>query len=119
MSNRLESLAWAALTADVNLKEAKKQADDAKKLFVEALKAADKLHPDTKAIGNVRTKIQNNRKFDVESAIELVDALTLKNSMEMTVNATKLKNGMSPEQIEKSMVFYDNPYKLTLEVLRD
>lgn len=118
MSN-IDRLAWAALKADLEQKEAKKKADELKKKFIQALEEQDLYHSDTKAVGNVRTKITANRFFNLESAEEMVDEDTLEKCKVTVTDAKLLKNHLNKNQIEEAMESYDNPFKLQLEVLRD
>lgn len=116
---KLEKLAMQALRADMNHKEAKRIADEAKEQFIKALEAADMWNTDTKAVGNVRTNIQNNRFFDVDTAVRLVDDEYVEKAKVTKVDPKILKSMMSDNDIEAAMKPYKNPYKLSLEVLRD
>ena len=116
---KLEKLAMQALRADMNLKEAKRIADEAKEQFIKALEAANMWNTDTKAVGNVRTKIQNNRFFDVTTAEKLAGDEAVEKAQVTATDAKILKSMMSDNDIEAAMKPYKNPYKLSLEVLRD
>lgn len=116
---KLEKLAMQALRADMNHKEAKRIADEAKEQFIKALEAADMWNTDTKAVGNVRTNIQNNRFFDVTTAEKLAGDEAVEKAQVTATDAKILKSMMSDNDIEAAMKPHKNPYKLSLEVLRD
>ena len=116
---KLEKLALQALKADIELKEAERVAKAAKEQLIKALEDSGKWNTDTKAIGSVRTKIQNNRFFDVDTAVRLVGEETAKKAEVVKVDPKILKAFMTPNDVEAAMKPYKNPYKLSLEVLRD
>ena len=116
---KLEKLAMQALRADMNLKEAKRIAGEAKEQFIKSLEAADMWNTDTKAVGNVRTKIQNNRFFDVTTAEKLAGDEAVEKAQVTATDAKILKSMMTDNDIEAAMKPHENPYKLSLEVLRD
>ena len=116
---KLEKLALAALQADVELKEAKRVAEERKNALIKALEASGKWNTNTKAIGNVRTKIQNNRYFDIETAEKIAGEEAVKKATVEVTDAKILKAFMTPNDVEAAMKPYKNPYKLSLEVLRD
>lgn len=116
---KLEKLAMQALRADMNLKEAKRIAEEAKEQFIKALEAADMWNTDTKAVGNVRTKIQTNRFFDVTTAEKLAGDEAVEKAQVTATDAKILKSMMTDNDIEAAMKLHKNPYKLSLEVLRD
>lgn len=116
---KLEKLAMQALRADMNLKEAKRIAEEAKEQFIKALEAADMWNTDTKAVGNVRTKIQTNRFFDVTTAEKLAGDEAVEKAQVTATDANILKSMMTDNDIEAAMKPHKNPYKLSLEVLRD
>ena len=116
---KLEKLAMQALRADMNLKEAKRIANEAKEQFIKSLEAADMWNTDTKAVGNVRTKIQNNRFFDVTTAEKLAGDEAVEKAQVTATDEKILKSMMSDNDIEAAMKPHKNPYKLSLEVLRD
>lgn len=116
---KLEKLAMQALRADMNLKEAKRIAEEAKEQFIKALEAADMWNTDTKAVGNVRTKIQTNRFFDVTTAEKLAGDEAVEKAQVTATDAKILKSMMTDNDIEAAMKPHKNPYKLSLEVLRD
>ena len=116
---KLEKLALAALQADVELKEAKRVADERKRALIKALEASGKWNPDTKAVGPVRLKITNNRFFDIETAEKIAGEEAVKKATVEVTDAKILKAMMTQNDIESAMKSYDNPYKLGLEPLRD
>ena len=116
---KLEKLAMQALRADMNLKEAKRIADEAKEQLIKALEASGKWNPDTKAVGPVRLKITNNRFFDIETAEKIAGEEAVKKATVEVTDAKILKTMMTQNDIEAAMKSYDNPYKLGLEPLRD
>ena len=116
---KLEKLALQALKADIELKEAERVAKAAKEQLIKALEDSGKWNTDTKAIGNVRTKIQNNRFFDVDTAVSIVGEETAKKAEVVKVDPKILKAFMTQNDVEAAMKPYKNPYKLSLEVLRD
>lgn len=116
---KLEKLALAALQADVELKEAKRVADERKRALIKALEASDKWNPDTKAVGPVRLKITNNRFFDIKTAEKIAGEEAVKKATVEVTDAKILKAMMTQNDIEAAMKSYDNPYKLGLEPLRD
>ena len=117
---KLEKLAMAALRADIEKKEAERRAAAAKEDFIAALKQAGKYTTDTTAVGNVRTKIQNNRYFDIEKAERLAGEEAVKASQVTSTDAKILKAHMKPNDVEAAMVQYEkNPLKLSLAVLED
>lgn len=116
---KLEKLALAALQADVELKEAKRVAEERKNALIKALEAAGKWNPDTKAVGPVRLKITNNRFFDIETAEKIAGEEAVKKATVEVTDAKILKAFMSQNDIEAAMKPHNNPYKLGLEPLRD
>lgn len=116
---KLEKLAMIALKADLEKKEAERRAEEAKNNLIKAMEAAGKYNPDTTALGNVRTKIQENRFFDVDTAVQLVGEETAKKAEVTQIDAKILKAFMTQNDIEASMKSHKKPYKLSLEVLRD
>ena len=116
---KLEKLAMQALRADIEKKEAERVADEAKEQLIKALEAANMWNTDTKAVGNVRTKIQSNRFFDVPTAEKLAGDEAVEKAQVTATDAKILKSMMSDNDIEAAMKPHKNPYKLSLEVLRD
>lgn len=115
----IETLAWAALKADIDQKEAKRQADELKAELTRRLEEEGRWNTDTKAIGNVRTKISNNRYFDLEEAESIVDPQVIEQCQVTKTDPKLLQQHMTPIQKEQAMKHYSNPFKLSLEVLKD
>lgn len=119
MNTNLENLAQAALAADIKAKEAKDYADEAKAIFVEALIAEGKFNANTKAVGDVRTKVTPNRFFDAEAAFESLDKKTQKAVLVTKPDPKLIQANITPVQKEQFMKDYAVPFKLGLDVLGD
>lgn len=119
MGHSLEKLAAMALKADIAAKEAKERADEAKADFVLALEASDKYNASTKAVGNVRTKITPNRKFNVDKAFAALPEDVQSEVLVAKPDPKLVKQNLTPKQAEEFMEDYSNPFKLSLEVLDD
>ena len=115
----LDTLANAALEADIALKEAKERADEAKAVLIEALTEAGKFDPSTKALGHTRLKITPNRFFNQAKAEALVTKKVLKECEVTKVDAALLKKHLTPIQMDSVMDSYATPFKVGLDVLTD
>ena len=112
----LEQLAKHAYVADQKAEEAKKIADEAKTQFINALKEANKYNQNTRVVGNIRTKLTQNRYFDVDKATQFLTKEQIKECTVLKLDNNLVKQHLTPPQLEESMESYDNPYKLTLEL---
>lgn len=115
-SKSLQDLAFRALKLDQLKKEITEQAEAAKAAFIKQAKLEDLFDASTKAIGDVQTVFSPNRYFDLETAVTLVDEESLKESTVEVVDAKLLKKHMTPIQVEKCMMDYDVPLKVTLKL---
>jgi len=115
-STELEMLAIKALRAEIAAKKAIAEFEEAKLNFVEQAEKEQVLNPDTKAIGPVKLAITENRFFDVDTAITLVDEEVVEQSKETVVNTTLLKQHMTPIQVEAAMKFHPKKYKVGFKV---
>lgn len=115
-SETLKKLALRALKLDQMAKDMKEQADAAKAAFVKQAQIEDLFDKSTKAIGDVQTVFSDNRYFDLDTAIALVDEEAVKESTVEVIDAKLLKDHMSKIQIEKCMKPYEVPLKVALKV---
>lgn len=115
----LAELADAALEAKIVADEAKEQYEDRMSALEEALERAHRLNPDTKAFGHTRIKITPNNYFDVSAAAELLDQETLNSTMEWVMNNKKVKENLTPKQLETCMKPYARAFKIGIAVLDD
>jgi hypothetical protein len=115
-SRELEALAHRTLKLDQLKKEITEQYEAAKAAFIKKLKEEDLFDQSTKAIGDVRTVFTPNRYFDLDTALALVDEEAVKESTVEVVDAKLLKQHMTPIEVEKCMVPYDVPLKVTLKI---
>ena len=112
---QLEKLAKIALRAQLSFDMAKAELEAAKKELIIGLMDAGMFNKDTKAIGDVQTNITPNRYFDVDTARTLVTKEDVKESTVEVVDASLLKQHMTPIQVEKAMKDYEVPFKLGLK----
>lgn len=115
----LSALARNAYTADQKAKEAAKQAEQAKTEFVKALQEAGKYNNNTKVVGAIRTKISPNRKFNAEKALKYLTEEQYINCLVTRLDEMLIKRKLTPEQLEESMDFHKNPYKMSLELNKE
>lgn len=114
---QLEKLAAIALRAQIKFEAAKAEVEKAKKEFMLGLMDAGMFNADTKAIGNVETRITPNRYFDLDEAMTLVTPEDILESTVEVVDAKLLQQHMTPIQKEKAMKNYEVPFKLGLKPL--
>ena len=112
---QLEKLAKIALRAQLSFDMAKAELEAAKKELIIGLMDAGMFNKDTKAIGDVQTNITPNRYFDVDTARTLVTKEDVKESTVEVVDASLLKQHMTPIQVEKAMKSYETPFKIELK----
>ena len=115
-SRELEALAHRALKLDQLKKEITEQAEAAKAAFIKQAMKEDLFDQSTKAIGDVRTIFTANRYFDQDTALALVSEEAIKESTVEVVDTKLLKQHMTPIEVEKCMVPYEIPLKVTLKV---
>lgn len=118
MSN-IDDLALAALKADMLAKDAEDKAKEAKANLYEALEKAGALNPDTKALGHVRTKIQPNRYFAVDEALQSLPKKVQKEVMVSKPDPKLVQGHLTPIQRETFMKDHPQRFKLSLEVLKE
>lgn len=111
-STKLELLALKALKAKIAADKAKADFEEAQVNFIEQAEKEHMLNPDTKAIGPVKTNITENRFFNVDTAITLVSEDVVHWSEVTVVDPKKLKQHMTPIQLEQAMEFYPKKYKV-------
>jgi len=111
-STKLELLALKALKAKIAADKAKADFEEAQVNFIEQAEKEHMLNPDTKAIGPVKTNITENRFFNVDTAITLVNEEAVKAATVEQVDAKLLKQHMTPIQVEQAMEFYAKKYKV-------
>lgn len=115
----LEMLANKALEAKLIAEEAKEIADEEQSKLEDALERAHKLNPDMKALGHTRIKISPNRAFNIEKAKALVTKKLIADCTVPTLDVKKLRQNMTPVQVEAAMVDHARKYKVGLSVLED
>ena len=115
-SRELQNLAHRALKLDQLKKEITEQAEAAKAAFIKKAREEDLFDTSTKAIGDVRTVFTPNRYFDQETALSLVSEEAIKESTVEVVDTKLLKQHMTPIEVEKCMMPYDVPLKITFKV---
>jgi hypothetical protein len=108
----LEKLASIALRAQIKFDAAEAELKKAKSELIGALMDAGKFNKDTKAIGDVKLNITPNRFFDVETAVTLVTKKDVLESTVKVIDATLLKQHMTPIQLEQAMKDHPVPFKL-------
>ena len=111
----LEKLATIALRAKIKFDAAKAEAEKTKLEFIGELMDLGMFNKDTKAVGDVQTKLTPNRYFDVDTALTLVTEEDVKESTVEVVDATLLKQHMTPIQVEQAMKDYEVPFKVELK----
>jgi hypothetical protein len=115
-SKKLEMLALRALKMDQLAKETAEQAKAAKAEFMKQCIDEDLFDKSTKAIGDVQTVFSDNRYFDLDTALSLVDEEAIKESTVEVVDTKLLKDHMTKIQIDKCMKAYEIPLKIALKV---
>lgn len=119
MSEALDLAADVALQAKIVLEEAKEQYAESIARLTEEAKKVGQYDPSLRAAGHARIKIVPNRYFDLAEAEKLVTKKVVAESTVKVVDPKILKTKMTPEQVEKAMKNYSNPYKISLSVLED
>lgn len=115
-SPALELLAIKALRAEIAAKKAAAEFEEAKLNFVEQAEKEQMLNPDLKAVGPVKLAITENRFFDLDTAVTLVKDEDVEDSKVTVVDPNKLKQHMTPIQVEAAMKFHPKKYKVGFKV---
>lgn len=117
--NKLERLAHVALMDSIAAQGAKERAEESKAALVYALEQEDMLNPDTRAIGDARLRISANRAFDVNKGVAFLSKKDAKECMVSKLDPAKVKDHLTPIQLEQAMVTHANPWKIGIAVLED
>lgn len=117
--SKLDELATLALEAKIALDQAKEAYDEALNDFTYEAKQLGKLDSSLKAAGHARVKIVPNRKFNAQKAETFLTKKALKECEVTSIDAKKLKERLTPLQVEQAMENYSNPWKISLNVLVD
>ena len=117
--SKLDETATRALEAKIALDEAKEAYEEALRIFTDEAKQLGKLDSSLKAAGHARVKIVPNRKFNAQKAEAFLTKKALKECEVTSIDAKKLKERLTPLQVEQAMENYANPWKISLSVLVD
>lgn len=115
-SKELELLAIKALKAKIAADKAAAEYEDAKLNFEIQAQKEDLLNPDLQAVGPVATSIQQNRYFDIDTAIALLPEEVVEESKVTVVDAKLLQQHMTPIQKEAAMMTHKKPFKISFKV---